>query len=247
MKRTGIRKIGALLAAASAATLLAGCHIDMWVQPKVKPQSEAAFFPDGQGERPPVTGTVYRSEPYNQLWASNPSINGGLPTDNGADYPRTNDPLFSGISGGKYVTRIPDAVVRSFPSFKAMLERGQDRFNIFCTPCHSRLGDGQGFIAQRGFALRRPPASYHTDRLIKMPIGHFFDVITNGYGTMLSYGSRVEPRDRWAIAAWIRVLQYSQDAKMSDVPADLQAQLQQNGTVTVNPQTGQPQTSQQPE
>ncbi|HZT42115.1 MAG TPA: cytochrome c [Chthonomonadaceae bacterium] len=246
MKRTAIRKIWTLLAAASAAVLLAGCHVDMWIQPKVKPQSEAAFFPDGQGERQPVVGTVYRSEAYNQLWASNPAINGGLPT-NGTDYLRTNNPIFSGVSGNKYVTRIPDAVVRSFPSFKAMLERGQDRFNIFCTPCHSRLGDGQGFIAQRGFALRRPPASYHTDRLRKMPIGHFYDVITNGYGTMLSYGSRIEPRDRWAIASWIRVLQYSQDATMNDVPADLQQPLQQNGTVLINPDTGQPVTSQQPE
>jgi mono/diheme cytochrome c family protein len=143
------------------------------------------------------------------------------------------------------VTRIPEEVVRSFPSFKAMLQRGQDRFNIFCTPCHSRLGDGQGFIAQRGFAMRRPPAAYHTDRLRNMPIGHFYDVITNGYGTMFSYASRVEPQDRWAIASWIRVLQYSQNARVSDVPADLLAQLTQNGTVLVNPQTGQPETGQQ--
>lgn len=188
---------------------LAGCHTDMWIQPKDKPQSANDFFPDGQGSRPLVAGTVARSEAYGQLWAKNPAISDDIHTGN---------PAFSGLSGRKYVDRIPDSMLKQFPDFKTMLERGQDRFNIFCTPCHSRLGDGKGFIAQRGFALRRPPASYHTDRLRKMPIGHFYDVITNGYGTMFSYASRVQPVDRWAIAAYIRVLQFSQNATRSDVP-----------------------------
>jgi len=99
---------------------------------------------------------------------------------------------------------------------KAFIKRGQDRFNIYCTPCHGRVGDGNGMIAQRGFNLRRPVASYHTDRLRGMPVGYFYDVITNGYGAMYSYASRIEPEDRWAVVAYIRALQLSQHA----VPAD---------------------------
>jgi mono/diheme cytochrome c family protein len=102
---------------------------------------------------------------------------------------------------------------------QAFLKRGQERFNIFCSPCHGRLGDGLGMIANRGLSLRRPVGNYHTDRLRKMPVGHFYDVITNGYGAMYSYASRVEPEDRWAIIAYIRVLQLSQNATPADAGA----------------------------
>jgi mono/diheme cytochrome c family protein len=96
------------------------------------------------------------------------------------------------------------------------LQRGQERFGIYCTPCHSRVGDGNGMIVSRG--LKHPP-SYSEERLVKAPIGHFYDVMTNGFGAMLNYSAQVKPEDRWAIAAYIRVLQLSQDAKLSDVPA----------------------------
>jgi hypothetical protein len=104
-----------------------------------------------------------------------------------------------------------------FPVTREVLERGRQRYNIYCSPCHSPLGDGNGFIPSRGFS-RRPP-SYHIPRLEKAPLGYFFDVMTNGYGIMLDYSSQVSPRDRWAIVAYIRALQLSQNATRADVPA----------------------------
>jgi mono/diheme cytochrome c family protein len=104
-----------------------------------------------------------------------------------------------------------------------LLARGRERYEAFCGACHGRVGDGQGMIVKRGFPQ---PPSYHLDRLRNAPIGHFFDVITNGYGAMASYAAQVEPRDRWAIAAYIRALQLSQDAKPTDLPADEQRKLE---------------------
>lgn len=165
-----------------------GCHTDMWVQPKTAPLEDSTFYSDKSSARPLVAGTVAR---------------GHLEEDT-AFYTGRDD-------SGKLVTSIP---IKSLTKaqMKAFLLRGEERFNIYCTPCHGRLGDGQGMISKRGLALRRPPANYHTDRLRKMPIGHFYDVITHGYGVMFSYASRVEPQDRWAIAAYIRALQLSQHA-----------------------------------
>ncbi|MCC7229311.1 MAG: cytochrome c, partial [Fimbriimonadaceae bacterium] len=102
------------------------------------------------------------------------------------------------------------------PVDEELIRRGKERFTIYCTPCHGQLGDGNGMIAKRGFALRRPVGNYHTERLRKMAVGHFYDVITNGYGSMYSYAARVEPRDRWAIVAYIRALQLSQAATSAD-------------------------------
>jgi mono/diheme cytochrome c family protein len=109
------------------------------------------------------------------------------------------------------------------PVTMALLERGRQRFDINCSPCHGRLGDGHGMIVQRGFP--RPP-SYDIDRLRNVPSQHFYDVITHGYGIMYSYADRVEPADRWAIAAYIRALQASATASISDVPPDQQKALQ---------------------
>jgi mono/diheme cytochrome c family protein len=109
------------------------------------------------------------------------------------------------------------------PVTAALLERGRERFDIYCAPCHSRVGDGQGMIVQRGFPA---PPSYLIDRLLQAPSQHFYDVITNGYGIMYSYGDRVAPADRWAIVAYIRALQASQHASLADVPADKRASLQ---------------------
>jgi len=108
------------------------------------------------------------------------------------------------------------------PVTLALLERGQQRFRIYCTPCHSELGDGHGMIVQRGFP---PPPSYHIDRLRAAPVEHFYDVITHGYGAMYSYANRVQPADRWAIAAYIRALQLSQHASIDDVPTDQRGKL----------------------
>ena len=180
--------------------IAAGCHTDMWVQPKELPMQQSSFFQNGASLRPLVRHTVAR---------------GHLQLDT---------PFFTGYQNGKLVSEIP------IPVTKALIERGQGRFDIFCSPCHGQLGNGKGMIAQRGFSLRTPVASYHTDRLRRMPIGHFFDVITNGYGTMFSYASRIEPQDRWAICAYIRVLQYSEHAPPNEIPASDLKQLAMKST-----------------
>ncbi len=182
---------------ASGSLFLAGCHTDMWVQPKYheplgleKSPSGAHVFADSAVSRPTVDHTVAR------------------------DHLREDDAFYTGFKNGKMIDYFP------IPVTKELVLRGQDRFTIYCVPCHGQLGNGQGMIAQRGFELRRPVGNYHTDRLRKMPIGHFYDVITNGYGAMYSYASRVEPQDRWAIASYIRVLQLSQNTKVSDLTTD---------------------------
>lgn len=186
---------------------MAGCHTDMWVQPKIKAQQEIDLFPDGASNRPLVPGTIAR------------------------DHLREDDAFFTGFKNGKLVTKIPIEIT------KESLLRGKERFTIYCTPCHGQLGNGQGMIATRGFTLRRPVGNYHTDRLRNMPIGHFYDVITNGYGAMYSYASRVEPQDRWAIAAYIRVLQLSQHAKLSDLDPDEMKRVLSGAPVKPAPNT----------
>jgi cytochrome c553 len=123
----------------------------------------------------------------------------------------------TGLAGGIYVTQLPMQLTPQ------LLARGHERYDAFCSMCHGRVGDGQGMVVQRGFPA---PPSYHINRLRDAPIGHFFDVITNGYGTMASYASQMEPQDRWAVAAYIRALQLSQNAKASELPPDAQSQLE---------------------
>jgi mono/diheme cytochrome c family protein len=172
-----------------------GCsEQDMVIQAKLKPYQESAFFADGQGARPLVAGTVARG----QLRA---------------------DPVYNtGKSGDLLTDTIPAKVDR------ATLERGQQRYNIYCSPCHSRSGDGRGMIVQRGFPT---PPSFHDQRLLDAPAGHFFNVITNGYGAMYSYASRIPIDDRWAIVAYIRALQLSQHATIDDVPAQDRPRLEE--------------------
>ncbi len=167
--------------------VLGGCRQDMHNQPKYIPYRPSEFFADGSSARVPVTGTVAR---------------GHLNADT---Y------LYTGKINGQDGTLLP------FPATKVVLERGEERFNIYCTPCHSRVGDGNGMIVQRGY---RRAASLHDSRLVGAPIGHFFDVMTNGWGAMPDYAAQIDTRDRWAIAAYIRALQLSQNATMNDVPAD---------------------------
>jgi mono/diheme cytochrome c family protein len=115
-----------------------------------------------------------------------------------------------------------DVAVPQPPVTPALLARGQERFDIYCAPCHGRVGDGDGMIVERGFPA---PPSYHIDRLRQAPSQHFYDVISNGYGAMYSYAARVAPEDRWAIVAYIRALQRSQDATLADVPANERSAL----------------------
>jgi len=124
--------------------------------------------------------------------------------------------LYTGKIGNDFVTEIPVAVTAE------LLARGQTQFQVFCSPCHGRTGRGDGMIVQRGF---KKPSSYHVDRLRQMPIGYFYDVITNGFAAMSDYSAQVPPPDRWAIAAYVRTLQYSQYAPAADVPADKRPEL----------------------
>jgi Cytochrome C oxidase, cbb3-type, subunit III len=181
----GIARRGVLALAVS--TALAGCRLDMHIQPKYLPERPTDFFHDGRSERPMVQGTVARG------------------------HLRLDELLYTGRENGVESNRFP------FPITRADLERGREQFNIFCTPCHDYTGNGNGMIVRRGFPH---PPSYHIERLRNAPVGHFFDVMTNGFGEMYSYGSRISPEDRWRIAAYIRVLQLSQHASMQDVPAN---------------------------
>jgi mono/diheme cytochrome c family protein len=120
---------------------------------------------------------------------------------------------------------------------KAFIVRGQTRYNIYCSPCHGAIGNGLGMIVRRGF---KQPPSYHIDRLREAPVGHFYDVISNGYGAMLNYASQVQPRDRWAIVAYIRALQYSQNANVNDLPAEARNRVPAIGTAPIPAQANEP-------
>jgi len=172
-----------------------GCHPDMWTQPKFKAQERTTFFSDHSSSRQPVKGTVAYGAPV------------------------PNEALTRGYFNGKLVEQFP------VPVTAELIERGQERFMVFCRHCHGETGDGKGMISKRGFNIERPIASYHTDRLRAMPVGHFFDVVTNGYGAMFPFKDRIPVADRWAIVAYIRVLQKSQDATLAEVPADLRPMM----------------------
>jgi len=116
-----------------------------------------------------------------------------------------------------------------------LLNRGEERYKIFCSPCHGLQGDGNGMVVMRG--MKRPP-SYHQDRLRQAPNGYVYDVMTNGFGQMLGYSAQIPPRDRWAIIAYIRALQLSRNAKATDLPAELREKLNQGGSSTTKPEAG---------
>jgi hypothetical protein len=177
---------------------LSGCGNALYDQPRYKPYAASDFFDDGMSARQLVAGTVPRVDP-------------------GAGALSSAEVFTTGKSAGELAAEVP------FPVDRSVLERGQERYRIFCTPCHSELGDGQGMIVRRGF---NPPPSFHKEELRKEPIGHFFDVITRGHGTMYSYAARIPPRDRWATAAYIRALQLSQHALAADLSSDDRSQLE---------------------
>ena len=160
--------------------------------PRYDPLEKSAFFTDGQSARPLVANTVAR----------------GLL--------REDRHFYEGVVDGKPAETFP------MPVTAEVMARGQERFNVFCSPCHGRTGEGDGMIVQRGF--RKPP-SFHEDRLRNAPVGYFFDVMTHGFGAMQDYSAQVPVADRWAIAAYVRALQFSQRATVDDVPADRRADL----------------------
>lgn len=163
----------------------AGCRHDMQNQNKVRPYRESTFYPDGASARPLPAHTVAR---------------GDL---------RADESYYSGIRGGKPVADLP------FPVTRDVLLRGEQRYDIFCSPCHGRVGDGLGMIVTRGY---KQPPSFHSEQLRNAQVGWFFSVMTQGFGVMPSYAAQVPVPDRWAIAAYIRALQYSQSAHLSELP-----------------------------
>jgi mono/diheme cytochrome c family protein len=182
-----------LLLACLLASICTGCRREMFDQPASRPLRESDFFPDGAASRPIPPHTVAR----------------GQLNENAA--------FHTGMIGTNLVTEFPIRITHE------ILERGRERYEIYCAPCHGRGGDGNGMIAQRGFPA---PPSYHIDRLRDAPVGHFYDVMTRGYGVMYSYATRVEPRDRWAIAAYVRALQLSQHSTLADAPPEQRAKLE---------------------
>ena len=175
-----------------AVLAVAGCRQDMHDAPRYNPLRASTFFANGSSARPLLANTVARGQLHEDRH------------------------LYEGIVDGKPAETFP------FPITEEVMRRGQERFTVFCTPCHGRTGEGNGMIVQRGF---RQPPSYMEDRLRNAPVGYFFDVMTHGFGAMQDYASQLPVADRWAIAAYIRALQYSQRATIDDVPADHRADL----------------------
>ncbi|MDQ3071297.1 MAG: cytochrome c [Acidobacteriota bacterium] len=175
---------------------LGACRQDMHDNPRSEPLEASRVFADRSASRTLVEGTVPR---------------GHLNDD---------DFLHTGKQNGQPVTTFPFAVTRE------VLDRGENRFNIYCAPCHSRIGDGNGMVVQRG---HRQPPSFHIDRLRDAPPGYMFDVMTSGFGAMPDYRAQISPRDRWAVVAYVKALQLSQNATMADVPEADRGKLSSGG------------------
>lgn len=173
-------------------TAVAGCRQRMAEQPRYDPLEASEFYADGQSARPLVENTIARG----QL--------------------RDDEHFYTGGSGGAPAATFP------FPITLEILQRGRERYGIYCSPCHSLTGDGDGMIPRRGFTRA---ASFHMQRLREVPPGYFFLVMTQGFGAMPNYRNQISPRDRWAIAAYIRALQLSQNANIGDVPPEARGQL----------------------
>ena len=206
---------GVALAGLAAALFVAGCRQDMQDQPKMIPQRGSDFFADHRGARPQVLNTVARGQLHEDSY------------------------FYTGVVQGPNGYRQElDAMPAEFPVTMEVLERGQERFNIYCTPCHSRVGNGLGEIVQRGY---KPAANFHDQVRMSQPLSHYFYVMTHGYGAMPDYSAQLTPADRWAVAAYIRALQLSQAATAKDVPAGVQVKnLKDLAAAEGHPEYAQP-------
>ncbi len=176
--------------------------------PRYNPLQQSDFFPDKRASRPLVEGTVARG------------------------YLRDNEALYTGKLGGAPLERIPMPVTRQF------IERGRDRFNVYCTPCHGIAGEGNGMIVQRGY---KQPPSFHDPRLRNEKAGYFFDVMTKGFGQMPDYAAQVDVTDRWAIVAYIRALQLSQNAPAAELSEADRAKVERGSAAAAHgPSEGAP-------
>jgi mono/diheme cytochrome c family protein len=191
------------------ASLLVACRQDMHDAPRYEPLEASTLFVDGRSSRTFVANTVAR---------------GVL---------REDEHLYQGTINGQLTDMFP------MPVNAETLARGRERYNVFCSPCHGRTGQGNGMIVQRGF---RAPSSLHDERLRNAPVGYYVNVETNGFGAMSDYSAQVLPADRWAIAAYIRALQFSQRATVDDVPADRRGELDQPVAAAPAGQAGEPPT-----
>ncbi len=192
-----------LIALLLFSSLLTGCRRDMQDQPKAIAYRESSFYKDGTGSRPLIEGTVPRG-----YLREDRALYFGKKT--GAASQGAGAPAASASPGTSASTLYPDDVdTFPFAITKEDLKRGQERYDIFCSVCHGMTGYGDGIVARRGFN-KPSPANYHQDRLRQAPVGHFFDVMTNGWGAMPSYASQIPVEDRWRIIAYIRALQLSQ-------------------------------------
>ena len=180
----------------------AACRQDMHDQPRLEAYEASDFFADGQGMRPIPDGAVARGQLFDD------------------------EHLYTGNVNGQLSDEMP------FPVTREVLERGRERYTIYCTPCHGQTGMGNGMVVQRGY---RAAASFHSEAVRSRPLGHYFDVMTNGFGAMPDYRTQVSPRDRWAVAAYIRVLQLSQRAVVDDVPEDRRQELEGPGASSPPP------------
>jgi len=220
-----------------------GCNQKMAIQPKAVPLRESEFYPNGMSARPLPDNTVPRGflEDDPAFYTGKMPGAAGQPTPSSlpaagaplAATPNASAQALAAVQAANLASNITPKTpgqtdIDYFPIAitPEVLARGHERFDIFCAPCHSRLGDGQGLVVKRGF---RQPPSFHIDRLRSAPVGHFFDVATNGFGAMPDYAQQVNPRDRWAIIAYIRALQLSQNANLSDVPPDKRNELDAGG------------------
>ncbi|MBD0370412.1 MAG: cytochrome c [Pyrinomonadaceae bacterium] len=182
------------------AFLLSGCRQDMQDQPRYEAYERSEFFDNRMASRPPVEGTVAR---------------GSL---------RENAALYTGKTGTGPQAQLVDTM--PIEVNEQIIRRGQERFNAYCAVCHGMTGKGDGMVVRRGF---RAPPPLTNDRLMEAPVGHFFDVMTNGFGAMPDYAAQVSPEDRWAIVAYIRALQLSQRAPIAELPPDARQKLEAGG------------------
>jgi mono/diheme cytochrome c family protein len=186
------RRVAKHVVVVLAACFLAACRQDMHDNPRYEPLEQSTFFSDGRSQRPLVPNTVARG------------------------YLREDEHLYGGKVNGQLATSFP------VPVNDALMLRGQERYNVFCSPCHGRTGLGDGMVVRRGY---RAPTSFHDARLRQAPPGYIFDVVTHGFGAMPDYATQIPVTDRWAIAAYIKALQLSQNASVNDVPADRRGEL----------------------
>ncbi|HEY1251157.1 MAG TPA: cytochrome c [Thermoanaerobaculia bacterium] len=191
------------LLALAAVLAVAGCRQEMYDQPKYKDLRRSEFFGDKRQARPVPDGTVARG------------------------FLRADSRVFDGRDpSGALVTAFPLAVDQ------ALLLRGRQRYDIFCSPCHDRVGTGDGMVVRRGY---RPPPSFHIPRLREAPVGHLYDVISNGFGAMPDYSTQIDVPDRWAIVAYVRALQLSENAPAAELPPAERAQLESAPAVSQTP------------